>query len=94
MGMIAQPIRLPASAPSPYEPIGQRSPARATPMNVVKRNKRLYVEHDGAAFYTPPDFVRLHSREPLHALAIELTKRPYIDAVMDFEARCARRATP
>lgn len=60
-------------------------------MLVVKRNKRLWViDRQGALVYTPPDFIRLQSREPLNALAADLEWRPYIEAVMDFE-RTARR---
>lgn len=55
-------------------------------MRVVKRNKRLWIDNDaGEAVYTPPDFIRLQSRQPMHDLAASLANRPYIDAVMDFE---------
>lgn len=58
---------------------------------VVKRNKRLYIEscESGNPVYTPPDFLRSHmkSRDQLKALADKLTAgESYIDAVAAFEA--------
>jgi len=56
-------------------------------MRVVKRHKRLWIDdEDGNPVYTPPDFIRMQSREPLKMLAENLSSRPYIDAVMEFEA--------
>jgi hypothetical protein len=59
----------------------QEPPARPAPqgcgglfhgarMQVVKRHKRLWIDDpDGRPVYTPPDFVKLQSREPLWRLA-------------------------
>lgn len=63
---------------------------------MAKINKRLWVcDVDGTYIYTPPDFIRLQSREPLWALARELEHSPYINAVMGFESThfpaCSRR---
>lgn len=57
---------------------------------VVKRQKRLHIiemETDKVV-YTPPDFIRLHSREPLTSLAARFTElgRRDIGAIMSFEA--------
>ena len=60
-------------------------------MNVVKRHKRLWIDDaDGRPVYTPPDFIRLQSRQPMHDLAAALRQRPYIEAVMEFEAKHIR----
>lgn len=56
---------------------------------VVKRNKRLHIEiyETEVVIYTPPDFVHLHSREPLRLLALQfaLTRRREIDKIARFE---------
>lgn len=60
-------------------------------MHVVKRHKRLWIDdEDGNPVYTPPDFIRLPSREPMRELAEKLQTMPYIDAVMEFESRYAK----
>lgn len=43
-------------------------------VTVVKRNKRLWIEDDetGETIYTPPDFVRMQSREPFLKLALDM----------------------
>lgn len=48
---------------------------------VVKRNKRLWIDRveDARPFYTPPDFVKLHSREPLIELARHFTETQSYD---------------
>ena len=56
-------------------------------MRVVKRNKRLWIDaEDGTPVYTPPDFIRLQSRQPMFDLAAELEDGDYIGAVMRFES--------
>jgi hypothetical protein len=54
----------------------------------VKRNKRLWIDSDEAeGIYTPPNFMRLQSREPMHELARQLTVAGgySIQAIVDFE---------
>jgi len=56
--------------------------------DVVKRHKRLHIvrRESGEMVYTPPDFIKLHSREPLQALARNLTAgADRITAVVAFE---------
>lgn len=65
---------------------------------VVKRNKRLYIEScdSGNTVYTPPDFIRPHmkSRDQLKTLADKLTAgESYIDAVTAFESGFGAAAT-
>ena len=61
--------------------------------NVVKRNKRLYIEQKetGELVYTPPDFIKLHSRKPLLELADSLlhgANHPsFIKAIVAFETK-------
>lgn len=63
-------------------------------VRVVKRFKRLWIDDDdGRPVYTPPDFIRLQSRDALNELAESLRSRPYIDAVMEFEAKIRPRRT-
>ena len=56
---------------------------------VVKRHKRLHIEimESGKLLYTPPDFVKLHSREPLQALAEKFTRlqRRDVGLIAEFE---------
>ena len=57
---------------------------------VEKRHKRLQIiemETDKLV-YSPPNFIRLHSREPLQRLAARFTElgRRDIGAIMAFEA--------
>lgn len=56
-------------------------------MRVVKRNKRLWIDDDaGRPVYSPPDFIRLQSRQPLVELSEQIASGDYIGAVMEFEA--------
>jgi hypothetical protein len=55
-------------------------------MRVVKRNKRLWIDdEDGTPVYTPPNFIRLQTRDPLQRLANALALGDYIGLVMKFE---------
>jgi hypothetical protein len=57
---------------------------------VAKRHKRLWIcnGHDKGV-HTPPDFVKLHSREPLEVLAEQFTAcgRRDIEMIARFEYR-------
>lgn len=62
---------------------------------VVKRHKRLWIDRfeDSLPVYTPPNFVKLHSREPLQALAArfaDLHSRD-INAIAAFESQYSQR---
>jgi hypothetical protein len=61
----------------------------------VKRNKRLWIidKETDQAVYTPPDFVQLPSREPMHKLASDLTEagRRDINLIAAFEAEFSKR---
>ena len=56
---------------------------------VVKRNKKLLIEvlETGMFLYTPPNFIRLHSRKEMQKLASRFTELQSRDikAIMDFE---------
>jgi hypothetical protein len=58
---------------------------------VHKRYKRLHIEvfETGESIYTPPDFVRVGSRQPLIELAQKFTQlqRRDIGLIMEFETR-------
>lgn len=59
---------------------------------VVKYNRRLYIACDETLVYTPPDFLRLQSRELLQQLADNANARGqlHIDDVILFETICPR----
>jgi hypothetical protein len=60
-------------------------------VQVVRRDRRLWIiDVDGKPIYTPPNYVRLISRQQLSDLAAALQNNPYIDAVMAFEADASR----
>lgn len=44
------------------------------PFTVLKWNRRLYIQADGVLVYSPPDFVRLTSRDSLKLLAEQATQ--------------------
>lgn len=58
---------------------------------VVKRHKRLWIDDVGTgdAIYTPPNFLKMQSREPLAALAKHFTEVQSrdINAIAEFEAQ-------
>ena len=56
-------------------------------MNVVKRHKRLHVvDRAGRSIYSPPDFVRVPTREAVQRLAnAMLPDQDNIGLIMDFE---------
>lgn len=58
---------------------------------LIKRNKRLYVECDGVAIYTPADWLRpfIHGRERFQAMvdAMNAGVKP-IKAIVAFETAC------
>ena len=60
---------------------------------VAKVNKRLWIVEGDRPVYTPPDFVKLGSREPLKALAqiFNETGAYDVDAVAGFESRHSTR---
>jgi hypothetical protein len=60
---------------------------------VVKRHKRLWIDRDGEAVYTPPNFIRLQSRGPIIALAAHLTEigSRDINAIAEFETKHSSR---
>jgi hypothetical protein len=63
---------------------------------VHKRHKRLHIEvlETSESIYTPPDFVRVDSRQPLIELAqkfMELQRRD-IRLIIEFETRWKMRA--
>lgn len=72
---------------------GAAGVTRANTFQVVKANKRLWIEcvETGERVYTPPDFIRhrLQSREPMRFLANKLNEigRYDIGAVVAFESR-------
>lgn len=58
---------------------------------VVKKNKRLWIQRveTGELVYTPPNFISLHSREPLQHLARDLGQVPLssgFQEIMRFES--------
>jgi hypothetical protein len=60
----------------------------------VKRHKRLWIESiEKGKVYTPPNFIRLQSRQPMHDLAKRFTElgERCINAIADFEARHSAR---
>ena len=62
---------------------------------VAKRHKRLWIidKETDQAVYTPPDFVILPSRAPLHALALDLMRlgRRDINRIAAFEWEFSKR---
>ena len=62
---------------------------------VRKINKRLWIVRyeDGVPVYTPPDFVKIHSRQPMIDLAAAFTKRLRYDisAVVEFQSKYSIR---
>lgn len=44
------------------------------PFTVCKWNRRLYIQSDGVLVYSPPDFVRIASRDRLKLLAEQATQ--------------------
>jgi len=62
---------------------------------VVKRHKRLLIEvmETGEHLYSPPSFIQIPSREPVHELAAAFTPAQdrSIDAIMAFESRWTKR---
>lgn len=62
---------------------------------VEKRNKRLHVIEaaTGASVYTPPDFVRVQTRQQFAELANLLNFRGFrdIDAIIEFETAFQHR---
>lgn len=56
---------------------------------LVKKNKRLWIEGDGLPVYSPPDFVKLQSREPMQLLAQQFNRvgSRDINAIAAFETR-------
>jgi hypothetical protein len=62
---------------------------------VVKRHKRLWIIdlETGAGLYTPPNFIRLANRDPLHVLAyaFALRNERHLDSIMDFESEWSVR---
>jgi hypothetical protein len=62
---------------------------------VAKRHKRLWIidKETDQAVYTPPDFVSLPSRVPLHALAFDLMRlgRRDINRIAAFEWEFSKR---
>lgn len=77
-----------------YDRIVRRASITLSGYKVVKRHKRLWIDDEnGNPVYTPPDFIRLQSREPLKELAENLSSRPYIDAVMGFETAIRQART-
>ncbi len=57
-------------------------------LSVVKRHKRLHiVDEAGASVYTPPDFVKVQSREAMASLATSMRGEPAdIELIAAFEA--------
>ena len=62
---------------------------------VAKRHKRLWIidRETDQAVYTPPDFVLLPSRVPMHALAFDLMRlgRRDINRIAAFEWEFSKR---
>lgn len=60
----------------------------------VKKHKRLWIESlDKGKVYTPPNFIRLKSRQPMHDLARKFTELGCrsISAIVEFEAAFSPR---
>lgn len=59
-----------------------------------KVNKRLWIQDvvTGELLYTPPDFIKLHSRDSMEDLALRASMRRRLDImeIMVFEARSPR----
>lgn len=65
--------------------------------SLVKRNKRFWVERDGEAVYSPPDWLRPHlnGRDGLRRLVVALNSgASYIKAVVEFESGCRPNPRP
>ena len=64
-------------------------------LKVAKRHKRLWIidKETDQAVYTPPDFVLLPSRVPMHALAFDLMRlgRRDISRIAAFEWEFSKR---
>ena len=71
---------------------------RGRPINQLficnKVNKRLWIQNvvTGELIYTPPDFIKLHSRDSMEELALRASMRGRLDIMelMVFEARSPR----
>ena len=63
------------------------------PFTVRKWNRRLYIQADGVLVYSPPDFVRLTSRDSLQQLADDATAKHNLDIqlIASFELNSKRR---
>ena len=63
------------------------------PFTVCKWNRRLYIAADGVLVYSPPDFIRLDSRDSLQQLAVSATKSQNLDIALisNFESSAKRR---
>lgn len=66
------------------------SPFAGTTMYEVKKiNKRLHIVSGGLSVYSPPDFIKIHNRSELIALAEEMNKgeKSLIKYIIEFETK-------
>lgn len=68
-------------------------PKRVWTPKVVKRNKRLMLTEleSGKVLYSPPDFVKIISRQELEELGSRMQEAENpIDAIVDYESKAKR----